>query len=271
MTDSDNNAMGGRPLSASGQETDCRVEWQLRKENCRMQYRLTDEGILIISGNSWVCRKPAPDAESVEIDEYDGEVTEWSEYVSQFKDLDFHTVIIEEGVIGLDNRCFEGCWNLRKILLPATLYSIYADIAKDTPLEYLNENGLLYLGTQDNPHHVLMGCTPEFNQSKLAIAEGTVTIAHEAFYGKNFIREVVLPKSLEYMGRQCFAGTSIKDFYIPEGPLADDEWILAFDSDEFDLSLESLSLPTEMYENYLNEQDWYDSLPCRLIFRQENG
>lgn len=256
---------------AESEAIDCRVWWQLRKENCRMDYKLTDEGILIVSGNSWLCRKPAPDAVPVEVDEYDGTVTEWSEYMSQFKDLVFHKVVIEPGITCLDELCFEGCKNLREIILPETLFSVYADFAKDTPLEYLDEGGLLYLGTAENPHHILMGCTPGFNESALTIAEGTVKIAHKAFYGKRCIREVILPSTLEYMGRECFAGTSIKNFYIPEGPLADDEWILSFDSAEFELSLESVSFPIEMYESYLDNQDWYDNLHCTLIYRNHEG
>lgn len=251
---------------------DCRTDWQLRRKDCRMHYNLSADGVITVSGNDILSPVPAPDAYPF----YDDAVPEegptgWTNYTSGFREMDFHTVVIENGVKCLDTFCLKDCKNLRKVILPEGIMSVYARFADGAALDFFEEDGLLFLGTPENPRYALMGCAESFNNNILEIPEGTVIIAHEAFLGKDFIEEVDIPRSLVYMGRQSFAGTSIRRLFLPEGKLANDEWILAFDSAEFDFSLKYLSLPLSMHDDFLNSKDWYLRLGCDIAFRNPDG
>lgn len=251
----------------------CLTEWQKeaveeRGENYRLDYTLTDDGILTISGNSNLNRIPAPAAKPC-YDEPEGPPCSWSEYISQFKDLDFHTVIIEEGVKVLEEECFKDCKNFRKIILPEKMPVIRKDFAVGSPLEYNENDGLLFLGPPSNPLFYLMGCNSSFHKEKLLIPEGVVFIANEAFDGKKSIKEVVFPSSLEFAGWYTFNGTSIKDVFIPEGKIAHDETLIAFEG--WDIHVESVSAPFSMYNEYRegNDHGWVEAWnsTAKIIFR----
>ena len=235
---------------------DCRGGIQL--DNARryqMNYTLTDDGVLTISGNDWLFPAPVLNPDDC------------SEYKSQFKDMDFHTVVIEPGIKYLDKHCFRGCKNLKKIVLPDKVPGIAVNFAKGTQLEYFNDGGLLFLGPESNPYYTLMGCTDDFNQERLVIPEGTIRISDWAFYKKEFICDVVYPESLEDLGRFTFEGTSIRNVYIPEGKLSFEEALFDLEGND----IESISLPYSMYKEYLNApdcsfySDW--SSTTTIIFR----
>lgn len=255
----------------------CLTQWQKEAvvdlgENFEMNFTLSEDGILTISGNTGLYSIPAPDAQPY-YDEPMGPPCGWSEYVSQFKDMDFHTVIIEPGVRLLGKECFKDCKNFSQIILPEEMPVIRKDFADGTPLEYTEKEGLLFLGPASNPLYFLMGSKATFDQDKLLIPEGTVFIANEAFEGKKCIREVVFPSSLEFVGWYTFDGTSIKNVFIPEGKLAYDETLLAFDGKN--IHLESISLPFSMYEEYRESNDlglleaW--NRTAKIIFRNPDN
>lgn len=240
----------------------------LSLKNKGLSYTLTSDGVLTISGSGWLYPVPAPDANPYYDDDPEPEgPSGWSEYISEFKDMDFHTARIEEGIRGLDTFSFRDCKSLRKIILPNSDFFIHARFAEGSPIEYFEEGGLLFLGSSANPRQVLIGCSEEFKNKILEIPEGTVTISDEAFWGKEFIEEVKIPNSLRFLGWYTFAGTSIRHLFLPDGNLANPEWIMAFDSDDFEFSLKSLSLPMSMYEEFLKEKMWYLNLGCEIKFR----
>lgn len=263
--------MSERTIIKSGS---CLTYWQKeaveeRCEDYRLDYTLTEDGILIISGNTGLYRIPSSDAKPY-YDEPLGPPCEWSKYVSQFKDLDFHTVIIEEGVRLLEEGCFKDCKNFRKIILPEKMPVIRKNFAVGSPLEYTEKEGLLFLGPPSNPLYFLMGSKDCFEKEKLLIPEGVAFIANEAFEWKKSIKEVVFPSSLEFAGWFTFNGTSIKHVSIPEGKLAYDEVLMAFDGDP-GAPLESISLPFSMYQIYKDGKQtglveaW--NRTCRIIYR----
>ena len=94
---------------------DCRHEEQTATKDCRMEFKLTADGVLTISGNDWLCAvhdvvlSPNPVLE----DEIDTKVFQQS----MFKDLDFHTVVIEKEVRGLREYSLAGCKNLKQIVI----------------------------------------------------------------------------------------------------------------------------------------------------------
>lgn len=240
-----------------------------KEEGYKMDFILTDDGVLTISGNSHLCPIPAPNATPY-YDEPEGEPCEWSEYISQFKDMDFHTVIIEDGVKVLEEQCFKDCKGLKKIILPEHVPTIRNTFAEGSSLEYTIKDNLKFLGPPSNPLFYLRGATDDFCEKKLIIPEGTVRIADEAFKKKKFIKEVVFSESLEFLGWFTFEGTSIKKLFLPEGKLAYDETLIAFDGKD-SVSLETISLPYSMYKTYKEGLDsglveaW--SRSCKIIYR----
>ena len=233
-----------------------------------MNFTLTEDGVLRISGNTWLSAVPTPDATPY-FDEPIGPPTGWSEYESQFKNMDFHTVIIEDGVIGLGEKCFKDCKSFKKIIFNGKIPTIRKSFAEGSPFEYTIKEELKFIGTETNPLYYLMGCTDDFQKEKLIIPEGTIRIADEAFSHKKFIKDVVFPSTLEFAGWYTFDGTSIKDVFIPEGKLAYDETLLAFEG--WTIKLESISLPYSMYQIYKEGKDtglveaWNST--CKIIYR----
>ena len=227
-----------------------------KEEGYKMDFILTDDGVLTISGNSHLCPIPAPDAIPYFDDDPAGPPSYWSKYVSQFKDMDFHTVIIEDGVTVLSEHCFKDCKALKKIILPEHVPTIRYTFAEGSSLEYTVKDNLKFLGPPSNPLFYLRGATDDYNEDRLIIPEGTVRIADEAFKNKKFIKEIVVPESLEFLGWYTFEGTSIKELFLPEGKLAYDETLIAFEQristmeGKDSKSLETISLPYSMYKTY---------------------
>lgn len=141
-----------------------------------------------------------------------------------------------------------------------------------TPLEYTVKDNLLFIGTHAQPLFYLIGSVENFQPEKLVIPEGTVMIADYAFKNKKSIRQLVFPSSLEFLGWFTFEGTSIKELFLPEGKLAYDETLIAFDGEiGVGTSLETISLPYNMYQIYKAGQDkglvetW--NRTCKIIYR----
>ena len=240
-----------------------------------MNYTLTDDGVLTISGNTLLgCSSAVEGVPLYDQPMYDypdeGKPEDyWSRFTSQFKDIDFHTVVIENGVKCLGVLCFKDCKNFRKIVLPEEMPVIRKTFAMGSPLEYHEKDGLLFLGPPSNPLYYLMGCKDDFDKETLIIPEGTVYIADYAFKDKKCIKEVRFPSTLEFAGWYTFDDTSIKDVFIPEGKLAYDETLIAFDGK--DINLESISVPYSMYKEYKegNDRGWVEAAnrTAKIIFR----
>lgn len=100
---------------------------------------------------------------------------------SKFKDFDFHTVVIKNGIIGLGDNCLSGCRKLKRIILPSTLEFAYSELARDTDLEFSEEEGLLYLGNKDNPHFILLRTSSPNGGRPFIIPEDVFIVALGAF------------------------------------------------------------------------------------------
>lgn len=132
-----------------------------------MKYMLTSDNLLIILGNG-----------SLDADNWS------SKYESIFTHLDFHTAIIMPGVKCLSTGCFRECKNLRKVILNNDLLDINFDFAYNSPIEYLEEKGLCYLGTANNPYFALMGFTERFDGNEDSVSNNTVIAAS---YGNDIL------------------------------------------------------------------------------------
>ena len=260
-------------------------EW--RKDRV-VKYRLSDDGVLtVVREGSCMAANPAPDA--VEDEHYDetGDYSHstWDRYESPFADLEFHTAILEDGFDFIAQGFFSGCKGLKKIIMTDSVKMIRPHFADNSPVEYLNEGGLLYLGTADNPHYFLVGCDDDYDSENLVIAEGTHYVSDGAFDGKTCIRgDISFPASLERLGELSFRGTSIKHLCIPDDGVGG--WMSAFQSryyiDDFHIRkdeslLESISVQYGLYEDYLKNKDtvgedwWHRFVNCRITFRNPDG
>ena len=255
-----------------------------------VNYRLSDDGVLtVVRKNSLIVANPAPDA--VETEHYDEvgkySYSTWDRYESPFVDLEFHTAILEDGFDCIEEGFFSGCKGLKKIILTDSIKQIRPHFADNTPVEYLNEGGLLYLGTADNPHYFLVGCADDYDCENLVIAEGTHYVSDGAFDGKTCIRgNISFPASLVRLGELAFRGTSIKHLYIPDRYNRAIFWVYAFQSryyiDDYNIRtdeplLESISVPYGYYEDYLENKDetygdwWHRFVNCAITFRNPDG
>lgn len=253
---------------------DCLSEEQLNSNKAygtdyRVEYTLTPDGVLTISGNDWIFPRPTLRAEPY-YDEPVGPPYGWSNYESQFKDLYFHTIIIEEGLVGIGETCFKDCKNLKRLILPEKVPTIRKSFAEGTLLEYTIKDNLKFLGPPSNPLYFLMGPTEDFKKENLVIPEGTVRIADEAFKNMTFIKSLEFPSTLEFLGWYTFEGASIKELFLEEGKLAYDETLLAFDGEK-GTPLELISLPYSMYEIFKKGEDcglveaW--NRTCKIVYR----
>lgn len=141
------------------------------------------DGVLRIDGAYWL-------AGNETCREYEGGLER--EYESQFVHLGFHTAVIDKGIRHLCQGCFNGCKNLRKIILPHTIEAIEAPIANDTAVEYFEENGLLFLGSETNPRLALMGSRDDFADEKVVIPAVTKVVADNIYWPLQ-VKELIYP------------------------------------------------------------------------------
>ena len=256
-----------------------------------VNYRLSKDGVLtVVCKNSSMHANPAPDAaETMHYDEGQYYHSTWSRYESPFADLEFHTAILEDGFDCIEAGFFSGCKGLKKIILTDSIKQIRPHFADNSPVEYLNEGGLLYLGTADNPHYFLVGCADDYDCENLVIPEGTVYVSDGAFDGKTCIRgEISFPASLVRLGENAFRGTSVKHLYIPDNAFGNNvgNWCTAFQNRYYDFYgdlhtdntplLESISVPYGCYEAYLKCDGrcgdwWHGFVNCAITFRSPDG
>lgn len=141
------------------------------------------DGVLHIDGAYWLTG-------NVTCREYEEGMER--EYESQFVHLDFHTAVIGKNIRHLCQGCFNGCKNLRKIILPHTIEAIEAPIANNTAVEYFEENGLLFLGSETNPRLALMGSRDDFADEKVVIPADTKVVADNIYWPLQ-VKELIYP------------------------------------------------------------------------------
>lgn len=242
-----------------------------------VNYTLEDGVLTILYEGSYIHRNPAKDAEEIAWD-FKCIPYAWSRYESPFVDLDFHTVILEPGFKCIEEDFFTGCKNLKKVIIPDTITEIHPGFAKGIKLDYLNENGLLFMGNEDNPRHFLMGCVADFKEEHLNIPEGVYYIHAEAFADRCTIKTITFPRTLKKIGKYSFKGISLKNLIIPDFGIGEDEmascWYWGFCKG---CLLESISVPYNHYLFYLDNKDeehvdwWHAFANCTIMFRNAQG
>ena len=257
-----------------------------------VKYTLSDDGVLTLHGNGWfrgrVLAKEVNDDEDLP-----------PCFESEFRGMDFHTLVMEDGIVSIGESAFEGCTSLRKAGLPPSLRAIGAgafrgcaslesvecrsdrlvymgfDAFKDTAVALREEDGLLFFGVADNPRYVFMGCKKGYEPEVLTLPEGVVLIASGVCPGMASLREVRFPSTLRGIGVTVFEGAALTSLYLPDG-FADEEGLLrGFDWCE---TITDISAPYELLEHKRknDEEDgyyceWYDVPGLTVTFRNPDG
>lgn len=119
-------------------------------------------------------------------------------------------VDIPDGVETIGGGAFFGCASLQKVNLPQRQIQIAEDAFENTPIGKACDGGAWYLG-----HH-FMKADKEL-RGVFQIEEGTLSVADCAFKDCINIEKIVLPDSVQSIGRNAFAGcTGLKEIVMPE-------------------------------------------------------
>lgn len=128
-----------------------------------------------------------------------------------FRNSNLKTVIIPEGVTGIENRAFYGSDSLENVMFPSTLTSIgnYAfsgcRAIKSIDLPF----GLTTIGSS-----AFSGCT---GISEIKLPDSVTTIGDDAFYNCSELISVNYPRSLTKGGGGFLQGTKVTEITVPEG------------------------------------------------------
>lgn len=165
--------------------------------------------------------------------DYTGRQAPWNDY---YGSIDY--VVIGEGVTHIGNSAFYYC-GIEKVTIPASVETISRsafgaygnvvefDVAVESKLrQYDNftDNNILnttwYKSQPDGPVYLgrmLCGYKGEMPENySLEVREGTYAINEEAFYDQSNLVNIVVPKSVGYVGVDAFKGTAWYDSQ-PEG------------------------------------------------------
>ncbi|GEM_PF-1832004 len=128
------------------------------------------------------------------------------------------TVVLHEGTETIGSYAFAYCSSLTSINLPESLVTIGSDAFKETALDIeTHENGLIYIGTQNNPYKFL--CDVEStDQSTYSLNPATVHINGSAFRDCSSMISIVIPENVETIGNYAFQNCSgLTSVVLPEG------------------------------------------------------
>lgn len=124
-------------------------------------------------------------------------------------------------LIGLYSECFANGKNLKKVIVPDTIRSIYVDTFLNSKnLEnievssknntYASYNGILY-----SKDYTYMVTCPEGKKGTAVIKDGTEYICDNSFFNANKVTSIVIPASVYDIGPMAFYGTtSLQSFSV---------------------------------------------------------
>ncbi len=171
-----------------------------------LSWKLRANGRLTVQGSG-----PIPD--------YDAK-----EDPSPFYNRSVVTADLQEGITAIGANAFNGCLNMRRIVIPQSVASIGAkafsgctklgvlDIDKDNKA-FTFENGTLF--TADGT--ALLFRSQQAGEKDYTVPQGVTAIAEEAFFGNKKLTRIDLPESLTEIGEGAFRGcTRLVNITVPE-------------------------------------------------------
>ena len=156
-------------------------------------------------------------------------------------------VILEEGVIAVDETGIARCPDLVRVEIPSTVIDIKPDSFEKTPklteLIVSDDNeryGIYRSFLYNKPEHRIMCMLQAGNAETIEIPRGTSIIGQGVFMDNDTIRTVILPESLRIIEQEAFYGCDgLQSISIPEGTVSIGQY--AFGSCE---NLEKIFLPS---------------------------
>ena len=131
---------------------------------------------------------------------------------------------LQDGITSVGDNAFNGCLNMRRIVIPQSVTSIGAkafsgcsklktvDIDKDNA-SFTFKNGTLL--TADGT--ALLFRSQMAGGKEFSVPQGVTEIAEEAFYGNKKLTRIDLPESLVSIGEGAFRGcTKLERITVPE-------------------------------------------------------
>ena len=145
-------------------------------------------------------------------------------------------IIIPKSVIEIHGDVFNGCLNLKEIVIPNVIEIIerhvlfgekyLCGINLPYSIKYLNNNYFYenYIYTLIIPNYIeKIGAFAFFdciNLIKIIIPNSVIEIGKSAFENCSDLEEIIIPNSVNYIGDFAFAGcSSLKDIIIPNSEL----------------------------------------------------
>lgn len=125
------------------------------------------------------------------------------------------SVTIPNGVTYIDNDAFYNCTALVHLTIPDSVEKIGTNAFVNCPLEYFQDDGLNYLGCDENPYVVLMPTTDTTITS--ATISDRCKVTYSAFVNCTALENIEIPASVKNIGAQTFLKcSSLAEVTIPK-------------------------------------------------------
>lgn len=165
---------------------------------------------------------------------YFAEPAPWEKYADSIK-----TIHVNEGITGINGGAFSGCNSATGIVLPASLQFIGSGawptgdklmyvVTGFNSTNYIEYGGVLYAQNPATSESEVgkgvpsLVCYPPAlkyaETSTYTVREGTKAIASYAFEGNKYVKEVVIPNSVQEIGYDAFRSCiSLESVQLPKG------------------------------------------------------
>ena len=199
-------------------------------------YSADSRGVLYNKDQTVLVRAPLKLSGSYTVPDGVATIEEYAFYLS----FNLTEVILPEGLAHIGQRAFAACNKLSTPCLPESVFdiSLYA-FSGCSQFNYNTFDNANYLGTAENPYHVLVEVTDESITSaqahpntkviagaafrhcnaltQITIPEGVCSLGIWSFNGCSALTQLQLPSTLVFIGANAFEESGLTQITVPEG------------------------------------------------------